>query len=72
MLNRAVVRMDQAHVRQLSVVERGGRRFLGIITMSDIVRARVEAINESNQLERTQVPDFAETREGISKPAVRD
>ncbi|MGI8495294.1 MAG: chloride channel protein [Pyrinomonadaceae bacterium] len=69
LLNRAVVRMDEAHVRQLSVVERDGRKFLGIITMSDIVRAQAEAINESNQLDRTQIPGFTETREGISKPS---
>lgn len=69
LLNRAVVRMDQGHVRQLSVVERGtDRKFLGIVTMSDIVRAQAEAINETNQLERTQMPDFSETGGEVSKP----
>lgn len=73
LLNRAVVRMDQAHVRQLSVVERGSeRKLLGIITMSDIVRAQAEAINEINPLERTQIPEFSETRSEISKPSSSD
>lgn len=46
LLNRAVTRMNNASVRQLSVVERGdARRFLGIITMTDIVRVQAEAIN---------------------------
>ena len=38
--------MNQASVRQLSVIERGdGRRFLGIITMTDIIRVQAEAIS---------------------------
>lgn len=46
-LSRAVTRMNHARVRQLAVVERGeGGKFLGIITMSDIVRAQAEAIDD--------------------------
>jgi len=45
LLRRAVVRMNQAGVRQLSVIERGEtRKFLGIVTMSDIVRVQAEVI----------------------------
>lgn len=69
LLNRAVVRMNQAHVRQLSVIERGrARRFLGIITMSDIVRAQAEAIGELRDVEQTVVPDFSETGNTLSRP----
>ena len=40
--------MDEAHVRQLSVVERGDKqKIIGIITMSDIVRVQAEAISDS-------------------------
>lgn len=68
LLNRAVVRMNQAHVRQLAVVERGEtRRFLGIITMSDIVRAQAEAIGELRDVEQTVVPDFSETGNTLSR-----
>lgn len=69
LLNRAVVRMNQAHVRQLSVVERGeARKFLGIITMSDIVRAQAEAIGDLRDVEQTVAPDFSETGNTLSRP----
>ena len=48
-LSRAVTRMNHARVRQLAVIERGDeRKFLGIITMSDIVRAQAEAIDDKD------------------------
>ncbi|PYT01746.1 MAG: hypothetical protein DMF63_02565 [Acidobacteria bacterium] len=48
-LSRAVTRMNHARVRQLAVIERGNdRKFLGIITMSDIVRAQAEAIEDKD------------------------
>ncbi|MEP6847359.1 MAG: CBS domain-containing protein [Acidobacteriota bacterium] len=60
LLNRAVSRMNQAHVGQLSVIERGeGRRFLGIITMSDIVRAQAEVIDETDL---SQAPSLGSAR----------
>jgi Chloride channel protein EriC len=47
-LSQAVLKMDEAHVRQLSVVERGDKqKIIGIITMSDIVRVQAEAISDS-------------------------
>ncbi|MDQ2918735.1 MAG: chloride channel protein, partial [Verrucomicrobiota bacterium] len=61
LLSRAVVRMNQVKVRQLSVVERGkGRKFLGIVTMSDIVRAQAEEIGKFRDMEMSIVPDFTE------------
>ncbi|MGH9821322.1 MAG: chloride channel protein, partial [Pyrinomonadaceae bacterium] len=48
-LSRAVTRMNQAQVRQLAVVDRADKqKFLGIITMSDIVRAQAEAIGDTD------------------------
>jgi CBS domain-containing protein len=54
--------MNQAQVRQLSVIERSdARKFLGIITMSDIVRAQAEDIGASDtQSEVSHVPAAAE------------
>jgi CIC family chloride channel protein len=56
-LSRAVVRMNEASVRQLSVVERGPeRKFLGIVTMSDIVRAQANVIGEGRDIDRSVMP----------------
>ncbi|MEP6925204.1 MAG: chloride channel protein [Pyrinomonadaceae bacterium] len=58
-LSQAVVRMNQAKTLQLAVIERSaGRRLMGIITMSDIVRAQAEAIGQSSELERSLTPEF--------------
>jgi CIC family chloride channel protein len=47
-LSEAVLKMDDAHVRQLSVVEPGDHhKVIGIITMSDIVRVQAEAISNN-------------------------
>jgi CIC family chloride channel protein len=46
-LNKAVLRMNHAQVRQLAITTRGDeQRFMGIITMSDIVRVQAEALDE--------------------------
>jgi CIC family chloride channel protein len=65
LLNRAVVRMNQAQVRQMSVIERGSaRKFLGIITMSDIVRAQAEVIGPVEaQTDVSVIPPFKEIKE---------
>ncbi len=48
-LSRAVTRMNHAHMRHLAVIERGeSRKFLGILTMSDIVRAQAEVIDDKD------------------------
>jgi CIC family chloride channel protein len=49
-LSQAILKMDAAHVRQLSVIERNDKqRIIGIITMSDIVRVQAGAIADSEQ-----------------------
>jgi CIC family chloride channel protein len=65
LLSRAVVSMNQAGVRQLSVIERGAKRkLLGILTMSDIVRAQAEVIGApETQTEISVVPPFAESKD---------
>ena len=43
-LVRAVVRMNHSGMRQLAVLERGDeRRLVGVLTMSDVVRAQARA-----------------------------
>lgn len=60
-LSQAVVRMNGAKTLQLAVIERNGeRKLIGIITMSDIVRAQAEAIGQSSELEKSLTPDFEE------------
>jgi CIC family chloride channel protein len=49
LLSLAVTRMNSASMRQLSVIERGDdRRFIGIITMADIIRVQAEAISAAS------------------------
>jgi CIC family chloride channel protein len=49
-LSQAVLKMDAAHVRQLSVIERGDdQKIVGIVTMSDIVRVQAGVIGDSEQ-----------------------
>ncbi|HJQ32365.1 MAG TPA: chloride channel protein, partial [Pyrinomonadaceae bacterium] len=58
-LVRAVVRMNHSGTRQLAVVARGDERLLvGILTMSDVVRAQARAAVEAGELDRTVTPDF--------------
>lgn len=45
-LSQAVLTMDKAGARQLSVVSADDQRFLGVITMTDIVRAQAAVIDE--------------------------
>jgi CIC family chloride channel protein len=59
-LVRAVVRMNHSGARQLAVVSRGGvRRLVGILTMSDVVRAQARAALDAGELERTVTPELA-------------
>jgi CBS domain-containing protein len=60
-LVRATVRMDTAGVRQLAVVDRkDGNKLIGLLTMSDIVRAHAQAAVEAGDPDRTITPGFAE------------
>jgi CIC family chloride channel protein len=57
-LVRAMVRMDKSGVRQLAVVEgKNERRLIGILTMSDIVRAHARAAVAADDVDRTTLPD---------------
>jgi CIC family chloride channel protein len=60
-LVRAVVRMNHSGVRQLAVLARGGddRLLVGLLTMSDVVRAQARAALDAGEVERTVTPDFA-------------
>jgi CIC family chloride channel protein len=60
-LVRATVRMDKSNVRQLAVIDRkDGNRLIGLLTMSDIVRAHAQAAVEAGDPDRTMTPAFAE------------
>lgn len=49
-LSQAVLKMDAAHVRQLSVIEQGSeQKIIGIVTMTDIVRVQAGAIADSEK-----------------------
>ena len=57
-LLRAMVRMDKAGVRQLAVTDRkNGNRLVGILTMSDIVRAHAQAAVEAGDPDQTILPE---------------
>lgn len=58
-LVRAVVRMTHTGARQLAVVSRDERRLVGILTMSDVVRAQARAALDAGEIERTVTPEFA-------------
>lgn len=57
-LVRALVRMDKAGVRQIGVVdETDGRKLVGLLTMSDIVKAHAEAAVAAGDPDRTVLPE---------------
>lgn len=61
-LVRALVRMDKSGVRQIGVIDRGdGKKLVGLLTMSDVVRAHARAAVKAGDPDRTTVPDFAES-----------
>ena len=67
-LVRAVVRMQQSDSRQLAVLDRrDNRKFVGLLTMSDIVRAHAEAAMSTADPERTVSPDFTEASELLER-----
>jgi len=52
--------MNHSGARQLAVVSRGGEhRLVGILTMSDVVRAQARAALDAGELERTVTPELA-------------
>lgn len=65
-LVRAVVHMNQSNVRQLAVVERGeGGRLVGLLTMSDIVRAQGRAALDAGEADKTVTPNFSGAKETL-------
>ena len=59
-LVRAVVRMNYSGARQLAVLARGDeRRLVGLLTMSDVVRAQARAALDAGEIDRTVPPAFA-------------
>ncbi len=66
-LSRAIVKMNQAKILLLAVVERHAPdKLLGIITMSDIVRAQALAITRMSNPEDSIIPDFNKTKNSLS------
>ena len=67
LLSQAIARMNHAKIRQLAVVAPENKKFLGLITMTDIVRAEADSIPDNQSLHTTISPDFSETKSGISR-----
>jgi CIC family chloride channel protein len=70
-LVRAAVRMEQSNSRQLAVLDKkGSNKFVGLLTMSDIVRAHAQAALQADP-HRSVSPEFTEAAELLdSKPNV--
>lgn len=65
-LIRAVMRMNDGNTRQLPVVHRlDETRLVGLLTMTDIVRAQARAARDAGAVDRTNIPTFAEERETL-------
>lgn len=66
LLVRAVVHMDRSQVRQLAVLARADdQRLVGLLTMSDIVRAQARAARAAGEADRTITPDLTSTKESL-------
>lgn len=60
-LVRAVVTMEKSGARQLGVIDPGdGNRLIGLLTMSDIVRAHARAAMDAGAADRTEAPEQLE------------
>ncbi len=71
-LVRATVRMDKSSVRQLAVVDpKDGNRLIGLLTMSDIVRAHAQAAVEAGDPDRTVIREFTEVVEAVDHGSLR-
>jgi CIC family chloride channel protein len=59
-LVRAVVKMERSGSRHLAVVEPGdGRKLIGLLTMSDVVRAHARAAMDAEDYDRPEVPSLS-------------
>jgi CIC family chloride channel protein len=60
-LVRAVVRMEKSGVRHLGVVDRrDGNKLIGLLTMSDVVRAHAQAALEAGDPDRSVTSDITQ------------
>ena len=56
-LGRAIIEMNRAQVIKLCVIERRSRhQLIGVLTMSDIVRAQAEALNSADPINLSSAP----------------
>jgi len=70
-LVRAVVRMSQAETRQLAVLDGEGERgtLVGLLTMSDVVRAHARAALRAEGAFRQFPPDLSGAGEAVERQA---
>jgi len=55
-------------VRQLAVIDRkNGNKLIGLLTMSDIVRAHAQAAVEAGDPDRTMVSELTEVAEAVGQ-----
>lgn len=65
-LIRAVMRMNDTKTRQMPVVQGIDQpRLVGLLSMTDIVRAQAIAAQDAAALDHTAAPRFAEERETL-------
>ena len=65
-LIRAAMRMSETKTRQMPVVQGVEQtRLVGLLSMTDIVRAQALAAKDAGALDRTATPPFAEERETL-------
>lgn len=69
-LVRAAVRMQQTDSRQLAVLDRD-KRLVGLLTMSDIVRAHAKAAISAGDPDRTTTPEFSEVADLLESDQTR-
>jgi CBS domain-containing protein len=62
----AVMRMNETKTRQMPVVQQiDQKRLVGLLSLTDIVRAQAVAAKDAGALDRTAPPTFAEERETL-------
>lgn len=65
-LIRAAMRMHETKTRQMPVVQGTDQmRLVGLLSMTDIVRAQALAAKDAGEVDRTSTPPFAEERETL-------
>jgi chloride channel protein, CIC family len=65
-----VNRMAEKGVTRMPVVERGNQKFLGMISLDDLLKARSRHLEEEHRREQTLwLPYFSRNREGSGKLA---